>query len=58
MLRPSVRSWGTSGCRQDLPVVELLLPPILLCSVSSEDDVDAVGEVVEAGRVGHARQSA
>jgi hypothetical protein len=40
VLRPSVRSCGTGGGHQDLPVVELLLPPALLCFVPSEDDVD------------------
>jgi hypothetical protein len=40
MLRPSVRSWGTGGGHQDLLVVELLLPPVILCSMLSEDDVD------------------
>jgi hypothetical protein len=40
VLRPPVRSWGTSGGHQDLSVVELLLPPVFLCSMTSEDDVD------------------
>jgi hypothetical protein len=40
VLRPPVRSWGTGGSHQDLPIVELLLPPVLLCSMPSEDDVD------------------
>jgi hypothetical protein len=40
VLRPPVRSWGIGGGHQDLPVVELLLPPIFLCFVSSEADVD------------------
>jgi hypothetical protein len=40
MLRPPVRSWGTGGGHQDLPIVEFLLPPVLLCPVSSEDDID------------------
>jgi hypothetical protein len=39
MLRPPVRSWGTGCGHQDLSVVELLLPPVLLCSVPSEDDL-------------------
>jgi hypothetical protein len=30
MFRPPIRSWGTSGCRQDLPVIELLLSSVLL----------------------------
>jgi hypothetical protein len=40
VLRPSVRSWGTSGSHQDLPVIMLLLALVLLCSVPFEDDVD------------------
>jgi hypothetical protein len=40
VLRPSVRSWDIGGGHRDLLVVELLLSPVLLCSVPSEDDVD------------------
>jgi hypothetical protein len=40
VLRPLVRSSGSGSSHQDLPVIELLLPPVLLCSVPSEDDVD------------------
>jgi hypothetical protein len=40
MLRPPIRSWGTSGCRQDLSIIELLLYSVLLQLMSSKDDVD------------------
>jgi hypothetical protein len=40
MLRTPIRSWGTGGGHQDLPVVEFLLPPVLLCPMSFEDDID------------------
>jgi hypothetical protein len=40
VFRPPIRSWGTGGCHKDLSIIELLLPPVLLSSVSSEYDVD------------------
>jgi hypothetical protein len=48
MLRPPIRSWGTSGGHQDLSVVEFLLPPVLLCPVSSKYDVDLPLNVLES----------
>jgi hypothetical protein len=40
VLRPPIRSWGTGGGHQDLSVAKLLLPPVILCSMTFEDDID------------------
>jgi hypothetical protein len=40
MLGPPVRGRGTGCGYKDLSVVELLLPPVFLCSMDSEDNVD------------------
>jgi hypothetical protein len=40
VFQPPIGGGGTGGCHQYLPVVELLLPFVLLRPVSSEDDVD------------------
>jgi hypothetical protein len=40
VLGPPVRGWGTGRGYQDLPVVELLLPPVFLCPMTFEDNID------------------
>jgi hypothetical protein len=39
-LQPSVRGWSIGRVYQDLPVVDLLLPPGFLCPMTSVDNVD------------------
>jgi hypothetical protein len=40
VFQPLVRGWSTGRGHQDLSIVELLLPPIFLCPMASEYDID------------------